>query len=79
MELWIEREQIGRAYVGDSVESLRVLAEELADDVEMGRRMAMNGRSLANTMFSPDVAVRQIVAALSGESVGAGPLPPIGP
>ena len=68
----IEREEIGRAYVGGSVGAMRALAEELADDAEMGRRMAMNGRSLARRMFSPDVAARQVVTALSGESVGAG-------
>ena len=64
----IEREELGRAYVGDSVEALRALAEELADDAELVQRVAMNGRSLAKRMFSPDVAVGQIVAALSGEA-----------
>ena len=75
----IEREGIGRAYVGDSVEAFRSLAEELADDVKIRQRMALNGRSLASRMFSPDAAVRQVVAALSGEPVGAGPLPPTAP
>ena len=63
----IDREEIGRAYVGDSVQELRALAEELADDVELGSRMAVNGRSLASRMFSPQVAVRQLVAALSSQ------------
>ncbi len=63
----IEREHIGRAYVGDSVEELRALAEELADNVELGQRMEVNGRALASRMFSPEVAVRQVVAALSSQ------------
>lgn len=61
----IEREGVGRAYVGASVTDLRQIAEELADDVAGRKQMSANGRILSQRMFSPAAAVQQIVAALS--------------
>jgi glycosyltransferase involved in cell wall biosynthesis len=60
----IESEGAGRVSVGATLDSLQVIAEELADD-KLGRElMSSRGRDLARKLFSPTTAVRQIVAAL---------------
>jgi glycosyltransferase involved in cell wall biosynthesis len=61
----IEKEHVGRAYVGESLDSLLVLAEELCDDKEARVVMSSNARNLAQGSFSVTVAVKQILAALS--------------
>jgi glycosyltransferase involved in cell wall biosynthesis len=58
----IENEGVGRVYVGESVAALRILAEELADSSVAYEKMASRGRFLAERMFSPATAVRQIIA-----------------
>lgn len=66
----IEREGLGRVYVGESVQVLRGLAEELADSPVERRMISLRGRSLGARMFSPTAATRQILAALSRDVVG---------
>lgn len=61
----IEKETVGRVYVGESLETLQWIAEELADDHVGRQQMSARGRELGQRMFSPSVAVEQIVAALS--------------
>ncbi len=60
----IEKERVGRVSTNSSAKSLadlaRGLVDEIADDVEIGARC----RALAGRLFSPAVAVRQIVDAL---------------
>jgi glycosyltransferase involved in cell wall biosynthesis len=61
----IEEEGVGRVYVGHSVDELKRMAEELADDDALCHSMSERGRQLGLRMFSPDAAARQIVAALA--------------
>lgn len=60
----IEKEAVGRVYVGESLEALRQIAEALVDDLAGRKQMSARGRALGQRMFSPTVAVKQIVAAL---------------
>lgn len=62
----IAKEGVGRVYVGESLDALRGLAEQLADDHAGRKQMSARGCALARRMFSPAAAVKQIVAALSG-------------
>lgn len=66
----IEREDVGRVCTDQSVDTLQRLAEELADEVaDAGAdRKVVLGRcqALSAKLFSPETAVRQIVAALAG-------------
>ena len=59
----IEKEGVGKAYVGDLVEVFANIAEDLADNAVERDTMAARGYILANRMFSSDVAVHQIVSA----------------
>jgi glycosyltransferase involved in cell wall biosynthesis len=59
----IEREGVGRVYVGHSVDGLKRLAEEMMDDDALRNSMSERGRQLGLRMFSPEMAARQIVAA----------------
>ena len=59
----IEKEGVGKAYVGDLVEVFANIAEDLADNAVERDAMAARGYILANRMFSSDVAVHQIVSA----------------
>lgn len=59
----MEREGVGRAYVGDALADFARMAEEFADDEATWRRMSTNGRALGLRMFSPEAAVRQIAAS----------------
>ena len=61
----IENEGVGRVNVDATLDSLQVMAEELADDKPGRELMSSRGRDLAQKLFSPTTAVRQIVAALS--------------
>ena len=64
----IEREGVGRAYVGESSSALQALAEELVGDQAGRQLMSSRGRALAKSLFSATAAVRQVVAALSSNS-----------
>jgi glycosyltransferase involved in cell wall biosynthesis len=68
----IENERVGRVYVGESVEVLRGLALELADNSAEWQLMSSRGRSMCARMFSTQVAARQIVAALSNKVMDCG-------
>jgi glycosyltransferase involved in cell wall biosynthesis len=67
----IENEDVGRVYVGNHVDPLSQHAEELADWPLTRDRMATKGRALGARMFSPETAVRQIIAA---SGLGVSPL-----
>lgn len=56
----IDDEGVGCVYVGESVDALRRFAEELSDSFAKYEAMAARGRALAERMFSPATAVRQI-------------------
>ena len=71
LEGLIEEQNIGRVYVGNSVDELKRLAEELADDDVLRSSMSERGRQLGRSMFSPVTAATQIVASL----VDRGPRP----
>lgn len=61
----IAKNGVGRVYVGESLEVLRGLAEQLADDHAGRKQMSTRGRALSQRMFSPHTAVKQIIAAIS--------------
>ena len=58
----IETHGLGKVHVGDSVEELKRLAVELADDDDGRSLMAERGRAMGREMFSPAAAARQITA-----------------
>jgi glycosyltransferase involved in cell wall biosynthesis len=62
----IEREHLGSVYVGDSAERVAWLVQRLADAPEERQRMAIRAHSLAQRLFSPSTAARQILAAVAG-------------
>ncbi len=62
----IENEGVGRAYVGESAEELRVIAEEFVSDQSGRCVMAARGPALARKLFSPSIAVSKIASALGG-------------
>jgi glycosyltransferase involved in cell wall biosynthesis len=60
----IKKEGVGSVYVGESLDALQALAEELVDD-RVGRElMSSQARGLAQSSYSATAAVKQIVAAL---------------
>jgi glycosyltransferase involved in cell wall biosynthesis len=63
LERLIEDEGVGKVYAGNSVEDLKRLAEELADNDTLRHSMSERGRQLGRRMFSPETAARQIVAS----------------
>jgi glycosyltransferase involved in cell wall biosynthesis len=68
----IEDEQVGRVYVGSSVNELKRLAEELMDNDALRESMSERGKQLGHRMFSPDIAAKQIVALANPEPVSHG-------
>ncbi|MDO8275467.1 MAG: glycosyltransferase family 4 protein, partial [Serpentinimonas sp.] len=60
----IEREQVGRVCTDNSIDSLRHLALALSADVAADNGMKNRCKALAARLFSPEVAARQIAAAL---------------
>jgi glycosyltransferase involved in cell wall biosynthesis len=61
----IQKEGVGRVCTDQSVDSLQRLAVELADEIASGKRVSILCRELSRKLFSPEVAVRQIVEALN--------------
>lgn len=61
----IENEGVGRVYVGESVQVFSTFAEEIIDSLVEHKEMASRGRALAERMFSPATAVRQIATTAS--------------
>jgi glycosyltransferase involved in cell wall biosynthesis len=62
LERLIEDKGVGKVYAGNSVEELKRLAEELADNDALRHAMSERGRQLGRHMFSSQTAARQIVA-----------------
>ena len=61
----ISNEGVGRVYVGNSLDDLQALAEELCDDEARRARMSLQARSLAQSLFSTTAVAKKIVLALS--------------
>jgi glycosyltransferase involved in cell wall biosynthesis len=66
LEAVVNDEGVGYAVAGDSLDALHAHAEQLAADVDLRHYMSARGRALAERMFSPESAVRQVVAGLTG-------------
>jgi glycosyltransferase involved in cell wall biosynthesis len=60
----IKSEGVGRVDVGESLDSLQRIAEELAGNVSCREGMSERSRTLARKLFSPCTAVTQITMAL---------------
>jgi glycosyltransferase involved in cell wall biosynthesis len=60
----IEKEQVGRVCTDTSIESLRHFALELSNDMAPAEGIKNRCKALAARLFSPEVAVKQIVEAL---------------
>jgi len=58
----IEKEGVGRVYVGNSVQVLSTLVEAIIDNSTEYEKMTSRGPGLADRMFSPVAAVNQITA-----------------
>jgi glycosyltransferase involved in cell wall biosynthesis len=65
LERLIEEQDVGRVHAGNSVDALRRLAEELADNDALRSAIAERGRQLGRSMFSPLNAAKQIIASLA--------------
>lgn len=61
----INKEGVGRVYVGESLDALQALAEELCNDKDGRTLMSSQARSLAQSLFSATAVAKQIIAALS--------------
>ncbi|MBR1120209.1 glycosyltransferase family 4 protein [Bradyrhizobium lablabi] len=57
----IEENEVGKVYVGNSVDELKQLAEQLIDDDGLRHSMSERGREFGRSMFSPVAAANQIV------------------
>lgn len=57
----IEENGVGKVYIGNSVDELKHLAEQLIDDAGMRHSMSERGREFGRSMFSPVAAANQIV------------------
>ena len=60
----INKNQVGYAYIGSSVEELRDIAEALVDKLLEEDEIDLRCKNLAKEMFSTEVAVKQILIAL---------------
>jgi glycosyltransferase involved in cell wall biosynthesis len=59
----IQRERVGRVCTDHSVDTLQRLALELVEEITSGKNMSYHCRALSAKLFSPEVAVKQIVVA----------------
>ena len=60
----INKTQVGYTYTGSSVEELREIAEALVDNLMVVDRRDLRCKNLAKELFSTEIAVKQILAAL---------------
>ena len=60
----IKQEQVGRVCTDSTAEALGALAQALMTDIAMDKEFKDRCKALAARLFSPEVAVRQIVEAL---------------
>jgi glycosyltransferase involved in cell wall biosynthesis len=72
LEKLIEHAGVGKAYVGHSVDELKRLVEELADEDALRKTMSERGMRLGHSMFSPETAAKQIVASMADSGRAAG-------
>lgn len=63
----IDREGVGRVCTATTADELRRLAESLVDDLSANSEMPERCRAVARKLFSPEAAVRQIVARLKDD------------
>lgn len=69
----IDRNGVGRVCTKHCSDSLRQLAERLVEEIAADAEMRARCRALAVRLFSPEAAVRQIVAGLSEAGAVAAP------
>ena len=60
----IKNSGVGRVCMENSVEKLKKLAEELADEYSEGKSYSKNCHALSEKLFAPKTAVKQIFSAL---------------
>jgi glycosyltransferase involved in cell wall biosynthesis len=72
LERLIGENGVGKVYSGNSVDELRRLAEDLADNDALRQAMSERGRQLGRRVFSPETAARQIVAPVLDAGQAAG-------
>lgn len=61
----INHEQVGKVSTDASVDTLRVLAEQLVDEMKTDVEIQARCKSLSARLFSPEAAVKQVVQALA--------------
>ncbi|MBK5206267.1 MAG: hypothetical protein JJD98_12930 [Polaromonas sp.] len=61
----INHERVGKVSTDASVDTLRVLAEQLVDEMKTDVEIQARCKSLSARLFSPEAAVKQIVQALA--------------
>lgn len=61
----IQQERVGRTSTDSSGASLAILAQDLVDEISMDTEIGARCRNLAEKLFSPQMAVRQIVRAIT--------------
>ena len=71
----IRAEKVGRVSEENSVDALQRLAEELLETLGTDPNLPARCQALFARLFSPATAVKQIVAALSNETIEAGSSP----
>jgi glycosyltransferase involved in cell wall biosynthesis len=64
LETLILQEQVGQVCVDAAPETLQRMAETLVDSLTTDRALGTRCKKLAKRLFSPDAAVRQIIAGL---------------
>lgn len=64
LETLINAERVGRVCSDDSVVTLQKLAEELIDAISVDPEISARCKALSTRFFIPEVAVKQIIAAL---------------
>jgi glycosyltransferase involved in cell wall biosynthesis len=60
----IEKNLVGKVCTSGSIDELRKSAESLVDSLKGGSTVGNNCRALANRLFSPESAARQVISAL---------------
>lgn len=59
----IEENGVGYAYVGNDIEDLKKLASSLIDNNMLLKSMSKRGRAISKSMFSSNIAVKNIIGA----------------
>jgi glycosyltransferase involved in cell wall biosynthesis len=61
----INHERVGKVSTDASVDTLRVLAEQLVDEMKTDVEIQARCKALSARLFSPEAAVKQVVQALA--------------